>query len=100
MKQKSEWIFPIKGRKDAAHAYIFNCEIEHFWVAPEYRRKGLGKKMLKEVEKIACKRGCKELVAWLPKTTYEEVKGFWLKMGYKPIPSFRYFPRMKKKLKC
>ena len=60
--------------------YCWNClYIDSRWVNAEFRRDGLGKKLLNEIEKIAIKRGCKLIHL----DTFDfQAKDFYIKQGY------------------
>lgn len=76
-------------------------EIDYFWVDPEQRGKGYGKKILTELERYSTSKGCK--MCFLNTFSFQ-AKPFYEKNGYKivytqknfPITNERYF--MEKKL--
>ncbi|NFV13984.1 GNAT family N-acetyltransferase [Clostridium sporogenes] len=60
--------------------YCWNClYIDALWVKEEYRKDGLGTKLLKEVEKIAKDKNCKLIHL----DTFDfQAKDFYIKHGY------------------
>ncbi|MGO5065368.1 MULTISPECIES: GNAT family N-acetyltransferase [unclassified Clostridium] len=60
--------------------YCWNClYIDALWVKEEYRKDGLGTKLLKEVEKIANDKNCKLIHL----DTFDfQAKDFYIKHGY------------------
>lgn len=67
-KDKAEVIFGVKDGKEIGFALFFHnfstflgragIYLEDLYVLPEYRRRGYGKALLKEVARIAVERGC------------------------------------------
>ena len=82
--------------------YCWNClYIDTLWVQEEYRKDGLGSKLLKEVEKTAKEKGC----YLIHLDTFDfQAKDFYIKYGYEifgvldecPHEHARYF--MKKSI--
>ncbi len=70
-KQKAEVLFALIDGKEAGFALFFHnfstflgragIYLEDLYVKPEYRGKGLGKGLLKQLAKIAVERGCGRL---------------------------------------
>ena len=70
-KKKAEVIFALADGKEAGFALFFHnfstflgragIYLEDLYVKPEYRGKGLGKGLLKQLAKIAVERGCGRL---------------------------------------
>lgn len=70
-KQKAEVIFAVKDNKEIGFALFFynfstflgkaGIYLEDLFVFPEYRGKGYGKILLKELAKITVERGCGRL---------------------------------------
>lgn len=70
-KEKAEVIFALIDGKEAGFALFFHnfstflgragIYLEDLYVKPEYRGKGLGKGLLKQLAKIAVERGCGRL---------------------------------------
>ena len=54
--------------------------IERFWIAGEHRGRGIGSKLLREIEKDAVARGCRN--AHLETHDFQALR-FYLKNGYK-----------------
>lgn len=70
-KKKTEVIFALEDNKEVGFALFFHnfstflgrsgIYLEDLFVLPEYRGKGCGKGLLKELAKIAVERGCGRL---------------------------------------
>ncbi len=70
-KEKAEVIFALEGEKEVGFALFFHnfstflgragIYLEDLFVLPEYRGKGYGKGLLKELAKITTERGCGRL---------------------------------------
>ena len=70
-KKKAEVIFALEDNKEVGFALFFHnfstflgrsgIYLEDLFVLPEYRGKGCGKGLLKELAKIAVERGCGRL---------------------------------------
>jgi len=77
--------------------YCWNClYIDVLWIKEEYRGKGLGARLLKEVEDISKDKGCKLVHL----DTFDfQAKDFYIKQGYEifgklencPTGHIRYF---------
>lgn len=73
-KKKAEVIFILEDEKEVGFALFFHnfstflgragLYLEDLFVLPEYREKGYGKSLLKELAKIAIERGCGRLEWW------------------------------------
>lgn len=73
-KKKAEVIFILEDEKEVGFALFFHnfstflgragLYLEDLFVLPEYRGKGYGKSLLKELAKIAIERGCGRLEWW------------------------------------
>ena len=73
-KKKAEVIFAMDNNKEIGFALFFHnfstflgrsgIYLEDLYVSPEYRGKGVGKKILKELARIAVDRGCGRLEWW------------------------------------
>ena len=73
----------------AGIGYWNGLEINILWVKEEYRKKGVGTKILKYTEKIAIEKGVK--ISMLDTFEFQAEK-FYLKNGYKPIGEMKGFP--------
>ena len=70
-KRKAEVIFVLEDGKDAGFALFFHnfstflgragIYVEDLYVCPEYRKKGYGKALIRELARIAKERGCGRL---------------------------------------
>ena len=72
--------------------------IEDLYVRESYRGKGYGKRLLKEVSKIAKERKCGK-VEWKVMKGNEWAAGFYKKMGAKPAPEWTTFKLTEKAFK-
>lgn len=73
-KEKAEVIFALEDGKEVGFALFFHnfstflgragIYLEDLFVIPEYRGKGYGKALLKQLAKIALERGCGRLEWW------------------------------------
>lgn len=73
-KNKAEVIFAMEDSKEIGFALFFHnfstflgragVYLEDLYVMPEYRGKGYGKALLKQLAKIAVERGCGRLEWW------------------------------------
>ncbi|AXT63577.1 N-acetyltransferase [Aquimarina sp. AD10] len=73
----------------AGLGYWNGLEINILWVKEEYRKKGVGTRILKHAEKIAIKKGAK--ISMLDTFDFQ-AEEFYLKNGYKPIGEMNGFP--------
>ncbi len=65
------------------------CEITHFWVKEEYRKKGYGQILLTSAEDEAKKEHCKAI---LLRTYSFQAPAFYLKYGFKIEHETKDFP--------
>lgn len=73
-KKKAEVVFAMEGEKEVGFALFFHnfstflgragIYLEDLFVLEEYRGKGYGKGLLKELARIAVERGCGRLEWW------------------------------------
>ncbi len=73
-KNKAEVIFAMEGSAEVGFALFFHnfstflgragIYLEDLYVKPEYRKKGYGKALIKELARIAVERGCGRLEWW------------------------------------
>lgn len=85
-----------------AWTVIRNMVVEHLWLNERYRRRGLGKKLLLEAEKIAKENGCIASQTWCLSFQAPE---FFRKLGYEtfgvsdgypdPIKEYYYIKKYK-----
>ena len=73
----------------AGLGYWNGLEINILWVKEEYRKKGVGTRILKHAEKIAIEKGAK--ISMLDTFDFQ-AEEFYLKNGYKPIGEMNGFP--------
>lgn len=80
----------VKGKLNA-----WNClHIDFLWVDREYRKKGLGSKILSEVEAVSKEYGC--YLVYLDTFDFQ-AKGFYLKHGYRVFGTLNNCPPNHKK---
>lgn len=73
-EKKAEVIFPVVDNQEIGFALFFHnfstflgragIYLEDLYIVPEYRGKGYGKSLLKELARIAVDRGCGRLEWW------------------------------------
>ena len=93
-KKKAEVIFACEDGKEVGFALFFynfstflgraGIYLEDLFVLPEYRNKGYGKALLKELAKITVKRGCGRL-EWCCLDWNQPSIDFYLSLGAKPM---------------
>lgn len=93
-KKKSEVIFAVENGKEVGFALFFHnfstflgragIYLEDLFVLPEFRGKGYGKALLKELAKIACERECGRL-EWSCLDWNKPSIDFYLSLGAKPM---------------
>lgn len=75
--------------------YWNGLEIKMLWVKEAYRKKGIGTRVLKQVEKIAKEKGA---TISMVDTFDFQAEGFYLKNGYEPIGEIKGFPEGHKRI--
>ncbi len=93
-KKKAEVIFAVENGKSVGFALFFHnfstflgragIYLEDLFVLPEFRGKGYGKALLKELAKIACERECGRL-EWSCLDWNKPSIDFYLSLGAKPM---------------
>lgn len=104
-KQKAEVIFVLEDKKEVGFALFFHnfstfvgragIYLEDLFVLPEYRKKGYGKGLLKELAKIAKERDCGRL-EWTCLDWNKPSIDFYISLGAKKMDGWINF-RMDKK---
>lgn len=89
-KKRAEVIFAVADGKEVGFALFFynfstflgraGIYLEDLFVLPEYRGKGYGKDILKELAKIAVERGCGRLEWWCLDWNEPSIE-FYLSLG-------------------
>ena len=64
--------------------------LEDLFVMPEMRRRGIGKALLREVARVAVKRGCARM-EWLVLDWNELAIGFYRSLGAQPLEEWTTF---------
>lgn len=93
-KKKAEVIFVMEDEKEVGFALFFHnfstflgragLYLEDLYVLPEYRGKGYGKALLKELARIAAERGCGRLEWWCLDWNQPSID-FYLSLGAEPM---------------
>ena len=99
-KQKAEVIFALDGGKEVGFALFFHnfstflgrsgIYLEDLFVLPEFRGKGHGKALLKELAKITVERGCGRL-EWCCLDWNKPSIDFYLSLGAKPLDDWTIY---------
>ena len=99
-KQKAEVIFALDGDKEAGFALFFHnfstflgragIYLEDLYVSPEYRGRGYGKGLLKQLASIAVERGCGRL-EWSCLDWNKPSIDFYLSLGAKPMDEWTVY---------
>lgn len=72
-------------------------EIHEIFVLPEFRRRGIGSKLLKELLSYGIKKGKKTAELWVGKTNYDAIK-FYKNFGFEEAGEWGKWLRMIKSL--
>ena len=93
-KKKAEVIFAIENKVEVGFALFFHnfstflgrggIYLEDLYVLPECRGKGYGKALLKQLAKIAVRRGCGRLEWWCLDWNKPSID-FYLSLGAEPM---------------
>ena len=93
-KKKAEVIFVLDGGREVGFALFFHnfstflgragIYLEDLYVMPEYRGKGYGKGLIKELARIAVERGCGRLEWWCLDWNKPSIE-FYLSLGAEPM---------------
>ena len=99
-KQKAEVIFVLEDEKEVGFALFFHnfstflgragIYLEDLYVRPEYRGKGYGKALLKQLAKIAIERGCGRLEWWCLDWNQPSID-FYLSLGAEPMSDWTVY---------
>lgn len=99
-KEKAEVIFALDNGKEVGFALFFHnfstflgrsgIYLEDLFVLPEYRGKGHGKALLKELAKITVERGCGRL-EWCCLDWNKPSIDFYLSLGAKPMDDWTIY---------
>lgn len=99
-KGKAEVIFALEGEKEVGIALFFHnfstwlgragIYLEDLFVLPEYRGKGYGKGLLKQLAKIAVERGCGRL-EWSCLDWNQPSIDFYLSLGAVPMDEWTVY---------
>ena len=93
-KKKAEVLFAVKDGREVGFALFFHnfstflgragIYLEDLFVLPEYRGKGYGKGLIKELAAIAVERGCGRLEWWCLDWNRPSID-FYLSLGAEPM---------------
>lgn len=107
-KKKAEVIFALDEGKEVGFALFFHnfstflgrsgIYLEDLFVIPEYRGKGHGKALLKELAKITVERGCGRL-EWCCLDWNKPSIDFYLSLGAKPLDDWTIYRMAGEELK-
>lgn len=99
-KEKAEVIFALENGNEVGFALYFHnfstflgragIYLEDLYVKPEYRKKGYGKAILKELASIAVRRGCGRLEWWCLDSNKPSID-FYLSMGAQPMSDWTVY---------
>lgn len=99
-KQKAEVIFALEDGKEIGFALFFHnfstflgragIYLEDLYVEPEYRGKGYGKALLKQLAAIATQRGCGRLEWWCLDWNKPSID-FYLSLGAQPMSDWTVY---------
>lgn len=99
-KKKAEVIFAVENGKEVGFALFFHnfstflgragIYLEDLFVLPEFRGKGYGKGLLKELAKIACERNCGRL-EWSCLDWNKPSIDFYLSLGVTPMDEWTIY---------
>lgn len=99
-KQKAEVIFAVENRKEIGFALFFHnfstflgrsgIYLEDLYVKSEFRGKGYGKAILKELASIAVERGCGRLEWWCLDWNKPSID-FYLSLGAEPMSDWTVY---------
>ena len=99
-KKKAEVIFAVEDGKEVGFALFFHnfstflgragLYLEDLFVMPEYRGKGCGKAILKELARIAVERGCGRMEWWCLDWNRPSID-FYLSLGAEPMSDWTVY---------
>lgn len=99
-KQKAEVLFPAVNGEEIGFALFFHnfstflgrsgIYLEDLYIKPEYRGKGYGKAVLKELARIAVERGCGRLEWWCLDWNKQSID-FYLALGAQPMEEWTIY---------
>ena len=99
-KKKAEVLFVLEGESEVGYALFFHnfstflgragIYLEDLFVKPEYRGKGHGKALLKELARIAVERGCGRL-EWSCLDWNQPSIDFYLSVGSVPMDEWTVY---------
>ena len=99
-KQKAEVMFALEEGKEVGFALFFHnfstflgrsgIYLEDLYVRPEYRGKGYGKAILKQLAAIAVERGCGRLEWWCLDWNKPSID-FYVSLGAKPMSDWTVY---------
>ena len=99
-ERKAEVIFALEGGKEVGFALFFHnfstflgragIYLEDLYVRPEFRGKGYGRALLKELARIAVERGCGRLEWWCLDWNQPSID-FYLSLGAEPMKDWTVY---------
>ena len=99
-ERKAEVIFALEDGKEVGFALFFHnfstflgragIYLEDLYVRPEFRGKGYGRALLKELARIAVERGCGRLEWWCLDWNQPSID-FYLSLGAEPMKDWTVY---------
>lgn len=99
-EKKAEVLFVMTEEKEVGFALFFHnfstflgkagIYLEDLFILPEYRRKGLGKALLKELAKLAVERNCGRMEWWCLDWNQPGID-FYTKLGALPMTEWTVY---------
>ena len=99
-ERKAEVIFALEGGKEVGFELFFHnfstflgragIYLEDLYVRPEFRGKGYGRALLKELARIAVERGCGRLEWWCLDWNQPSID-FYLSLGAEPMKDWTVY---------
>jgi ribosomal protein S18 acetylase RimI-like enzyme len=74
----------------AGHTWGETCELRQVWVGASARGRGLGRRLIAEVEAEAVRRGCRQLIL---STHSFQAPEFYRKLGFDVVSELPDYPR-------
>lgn len=78
------YIVAVKGKRIIGIAGLEENDVKSFFVNPSFHKKGIGKLLINEIEKIAKSRNLKKLIV----NSSFNAQGFYEKCGFKKVRKF------------
>ena len=99
-ERKAEVVFAVEDGHEIGFALFFHnfstflgragIYLEDLYVRPEFRGKGYGKALIRELARIAVERGCGRLEWWCPDWNKPSID-FYLSLGAEPMKDWTVY---------